>query len=68
MPSGHSASASAFVTGVALVSPGWGIAVLPFAVGVAYSRVHTGAHWPSDVLLGSGIGLAAVLTRGWWPK
>ncbi|YCI74480.1 phosphatase PAP2 family protein [Arthrobacter sp. R1-13] len=51
-----------------MVSPGWGIAVLPFAVGVAYSRVHTGAHWPSDVLLGSGIGLAAVLTRGWWPK
>jgi membrane-associated phospholipid phosphatase len=33
---------------------------------VAYSRVHTGVHWPSDVLgglvLGSGI---ALVTRRW---
>jgi membrane-associated phospholipid phosphatase/diacylglycerol kinase family enzyme len=57
-PSGHSASAAAFVTGVALESPAVGAAVAPLAAAVAYSRVHVGAHWASDVLGGIGIGAA----------
>ena len=68
MPSGHSASAAAFAVGAGLVHPAIGAAVAPFAAGVAYSRVHTGAHWPSDVLFGSAIGVgAAMITRKWWP-
>lgn len=68
MPSGHSASAVAFTLGVALVHPRLGAVLAPAAAGVAYSRVHTGAHWPSDVLFGSTIGAgAALLTRKWWP-
>ncbi|BCW68861.1 glycerophosphatase [Arthrobacter sp. NicSoilB4] len=68
MPSGHSASAVAFALGVGLVRPGLGAAVAPLAAGVAYSRVHTGAHWPSDVFFGSAIGAGAALaTRKWWP-
>lgn len=68
MPSGHSASAIAFALGAGLVKPSLGAALAPAAVGVAYSRVHTGAHWPSDVVFGSAIGAAAaLLTRTWWP-
>lgn len=68
LPSGHSASAVAFATGMGMVSRPLGAAAAPLALGVAYSRVHTGAHWPSDVVLGSAIGLgAAALTRRWWP-
>ena len=68
MPSGHSASAVAFAVGTGLVQPGIGAALAPVAAGVAYSRVHTGAHWPSDVLFGSALGAgAALLTRKWWP-
>ncbi|MDR6416688.1 phosphatase PAP2 family protein [Pseudarthrobacter sulfonivorans] len=68
MPSGHSASASAFALGAGLVKPALGAALAPAAFGVAYSRVHTGAHWPSDVFFGSAIGAAAALvTRTWWP-
>ncbi|MGH3769979.1 MAG: bifunctional phosphatase PAP2/diacylglycerol kinase family protein [Pseudonocardiaceae bacterium] len=67
-PSGHAASAAAFATAVAMESPTVGLAVAPIAAAVAYSRVHTGAHWPSDVavgmLMGTGIALA---TRRWWP-
>lgn len=68
MPSGHSASAVAFALGAGLVRPGIGAALAPLAAGVAYSRVHTGAHWPSDVFFGSAIGAgAAMVTRKWWP-
>jgi diacylglycerol kinase family enzyme/membrane-associated phospholipid phosphatase len=57
-PSGHSASAAAFATGVALESgPAAGV-VAPVAAGVAYSRLHTGAHWLSDVVGGLALGAA----------
>jgi diacylglycerol kinase family enzyme/membrane-associated phospholipid phosphatase len=67
-PSGHAASAAAFATAVAMEAPVAGAVIAPVAATVAYSRVHTGVHWTSDVvagaLLGSGIALA---TRRWWP-
>nr|WP_284744974.1 bifunctional phosphatase PAP2/diacylglycerol kinase family protein [Amycolatopsis sp. RTGN1] len=67
-PSGHSASAAAFVTAVAMESPRAGLAVAPLALAVAYSRVHTGVHWPSDVGVGLSIGVGVGLaTRHWWP-
>ncbi|RDI68860.1 undecaprenyl-diphosphatase [Nocardia pseudobrasiliensis] len=67
-PSGHSASAAAFVTAVAMESPRTGLALAPLAATVAYSRVHTGVHWSSDVLVGASVGTGVALaTRRWWP-
>ncbi|WP_459956638.1 phosphatase PAP2 family protein [Nocardia sp. IFM 10818] len=67
-PSGHSACAAAFATAVALESPRTALVVAPLAATVAYSRVHTGVHWPSDVLVGAAIGSGVALaTRRWWP-
>ena len=60
-PSGHAASAAAFATGVALESRGAGAAVAPLAAAVAYSRLHVGAHWLSDVVGGVGIGAGVAL-------
>ncbi|WP_329173455.1 bifunctional phosphatase PAP2/diacylglycerol kinase family protein [Streptomyces sp. NBC_01477] len=61
-PSGHSASAAAFAVGAAMESAGWGAAVAPLAASVAFSRIYTGVHYPSDVLVGCALGVGAALT------
>lgn len=67
-PSGHSASAAAFATAVAMEHRGAAAVVMPLAAAVGYSRVHTGVHWPTDVVAGAAIGVgAAYATRHWWP-
>jgi membrane-associated phospholipid phosphatase len=65
-PSGHSASAFAFVTGVGRTMPAAALPLRALAALVAYSRVHTGVHYPGDVVIGSLIGssLAQATTRG----
>ena len=66
-PSGHSSSAAAFTAAVAMESPVAGAALAPLAAAVAYSRVHNGVHWPSDVFAGLAVGGAiAAGTRRWW--
>jgi membrane-associated phospholipid phosphatase len=60
-PSGHAASASAFATGVDSAAPEAGIPVSTAATLVAYSRVHTGVHYPIDVIAGSLAGEAVAL-------
>jgi membrane-associated phospholipid phosphatase len=57
-PSGHSASGFAFAAGVAEAIPALGIPLRGLATVVAYSRVHSGVHYPGDVVVGSLVGMA----------
>jgi membrane-associated phospholipid phosphatase len=57
-PSGHSAAAFAFATGVGRTWPAAAIPLRGLAAVVAYSRVHTGVHYPGDAIVGSLIGAA----------
>jgi membrane-associated phospholipid phosphatase len=60
-PSGHSAAAFAFATGACAELPVLTPGLVPLAGAVAYSRVHTGVHYPSDVAAGMGIGIGSGL-------
>lgn len=55
-PSGHTASAFAFSTAVGGGVPELDTALRLAATTVAYSRVHTGVHYPGDVIAGAVIG------------
>src|SRR5690242_12619243 len=55
-PSGHAASGFAFATAVGRDEPWLGMALGFLAAAVAYSRVHTGVHYPGDALVGSLLG------------
>jgi undecaprenyl-diphosphatase len=59
MPSGHSASAFAFATAVGYAVPALSVPLHAAATAVAYSRVHTGVHYPGDAIAGSVIGTSA---------
>jgi membrane-associated phospholipid phosphatase len=63
-PSGHSAAAFAFAAGVRSQWPAASTPLFLVAGAVAYSRVHTGVHYPGDVLIGSAIGLVAGTLTG----
>jgi undecaprenyl-diphosphatase len=68
-PSGHSASGFAFATAVGTEIPALAFPLLGLASAVAYSRVHTGVHYPGDAIFGSLVGVATGLTvsraMGW---
>ena len=69
-PSGHSATAFAFATGVGHVLAPAAIPLHGLAALVAYSRVHTGVHYPGDVVAGALIGtvLAQLTAHAWSPS
>ena len=62
-PSGHAASAFAFAYAVGRHLPVLAVPIRVLAGGVAYSRVHCGVHYPTDVVVGSivGAGTAAMV-------
>ncbi len=55
-PSGHAASGFAFAAAIGRDQPWLGMALRFLAAAVAYSRVHTGVHYPGDAVAGALIG------------
>jgi membrane-associated phospholipid phosphatase len=60
-PSGHSASAFAFAAAISRERPWLALTSGFLAAAVAYSRVHTGVHYPGDTVVGSLIGASTGL-------
>jgi undecaprenyl-diphosphatase len=57
-PSGHSAAAFAFAGGAGRAMPAASLPLHALAAAVAYSRVHTGVHYPVDAVTGALLGAA----------
>ncbi len=60
-PSGHTSNAFCTVTTLTLNFPKWYIAIPAYtwAGTVAYSRMHLGMHYPSDVFAGALLGIGS---------
>jgi len=58
-PSGHSAFFFAMATAIYLYNKKWGIGFFIAAILMNISRVVAGVHYPSDILGGMGVGVAA---------
>jgi len=55
-PSGHAASGFAFAAAIGRDQPWLGMVLRFLSATVAYSRVHTGVHYPGDAVVGALIG------------
>jgi membrane-associated phospholipid phosphatase len=63
MPSSHTATAVAYATGAALQHPAASLFSVPACV-VAWSRLKTRRHFPTDVVAGIGLGLVLGAVAG----
>ena len=74
-PSGHTSSAFQWATSCVLAKPNWYVAVpaYMYACGMAYSRMHLGVHYPTDILGGAVVGSASAfasyyINNWFWKK
>ena len=71
-PSGHATTAFALAAVLGFLAPRWFYVAMVFAVGIGFSRVAVGMHYPSDVIAGALVGLIGAYAvrllfaaRGW---
>ncbi len=65
-PSGHTTTAFAMATAIALLFPRLAYITFPLAILAAYTRTALGAHYLADVTMGAAVGtVGAILVYRW---
>lgn len=64
-PSGHTMHSFGAATAIFLNDRRWGTAALVLAFGIGISRMYNGMHYPTDVLAGALLGVAAGCLAHW---
>src|SRR5699024_2257050 len=66
-PSGHSAASFATATTMSFQANRWyaSVPIFTWSIGVGYSRMRLGKHYPSDVITGVLIGIGSGLLSHW---
>lgn len=67
-PSGHTAFTMATATTASFQINGkwyWSVPVFTYPIGVGYSRMRLGRHYPTDVLVGALIGIGSGILGHW---
>ena len=64
-PSGHTDSSFAASTVILLQKKSWGIVAILLAMLISFSRLYLYVHYPSDILGGALLGIAAAFAVTW---
>ncbi|MDD6380428.1 MAG: phosphatase PAP2 family protein [Lachnospiraceae bacterium] len=67
-PSGHSAASFSVAVSIFLYKKRWGIAAIILAALIAISRMYLFVHFPTDVIVGTLIGISMALIFGYLVK